>query len=461
MAHIHNVVDSDKYFVIDPITRRITNTSGKISLMQLDHNSERFTFEIPRLIDNHDMSLCNKVEVHYINTDGIFSNDGIYEVDDLSVSAGSEDKVTFSWLISQNVTQYVGDVNFAILYACTTDDVIDYQWHTDICSGITVGETLNNSNNIVTEYTDILEQWRKKLFGAGDSTTGADWDAAEGEPGYVLNRTHYSEYEKKTLLEETVLTALEETENAAPIPKILDMTYVSEVEVTYNGTTYICPITTFEGNTYGFGNLSAVDEDSEGGNGEPFVVIIYANKTIADDCNGFVLPLDGSNEFTMSIVGVVETVYPLDEKYLPSTQYVVNFTLNTSSSFDSDRSFYEIASVLTEGKFNVVGVVVDGDQRVYLDVQYWDLESVKFGREIVDESTGVLQDEIVIYSTDMVQYNSRRYNVNNTPNSGWTTEQITLLENLLSRITADDSESATIATQLIASLRGTTPASET
>ena len=65
MAHKHSVIDTDKHFVIDPVTREITNNSEKLSLMQNDHNSETYTFEIPRNIDGHEMALCNVVEIHY------------------------------------------------------------------------------------------------------------------------------------------------------------------------------------------------------------------------------------------------------------------------------------------------------------------------------------------------------------------------------------------------------------
>jgi hypothetical protein len=45
MAHGHNVQDTDSRFIINPITRAIRNESSKkVSMIQLDHNSERFTF---------------------------------------------------------------------------------------------------------------------------------------------------------------------------------------------------------------------------------------------------------------------------------------------------------------------------------------------------------------------------------------------------------------------------------
>lgn len=57
-------------FLIDPVTRAITTSSEKLHVMQFDHNSERLTFEMPRYIEGHDMSVCNQVEAHFLNIDG-------------------------------------------------------------------------------------------------------------------------------------------------------------------------------------------------------------------------------------------------------------------------------------------------------------------------------------------------------------------------------------------------------
>lgn len=67
MPHTHPVIDNDLHFSINTLTREISNGSKKVKLMQGDHASEIFTFEIPRYVDGHDMSLCNKIAVHYIN----------------------------------------------------------------------------------------------------------------------------------------------------------------------------------------------------------------------------------------------------------------------------------------------------------------------------------------------------------------------------------------------------------
>ena len=121
MAHKHSVYDTDPHFAIDPITLDIINqSSGKTKLMQYDHNSERFTFEIPRLVDGHDMTQCDKIEIHYINVDAATkeSKADVYTVDDKQLSPASEDVVIFSWLISKNATGYAGTLNFLVRFVC-------------------------------------------------------------------------------------------------------------------------------------------------------------------------------------------------------------------------------------------------------------------------------------------------------------------------------------------------------
>ena len=166
MAHEHPVIDQDKHFVIDPITRKIKSlTPEKNSLVRYDHNSERFTFEIPRYVDGHDMSLCNVIQIHFINISAnkTENNSDVYEVEDMYIS--DDKKVVFSWLISKNATQFNGTLNFAIRFACSTGETIEYAWHTDIYSGISIVNSINNGAAIVEEYSDILEEWRLTLFG--------------------------------------------------------------------------------------------------------------------------------------------------------------------------------------------------------------------------------------------------------------------------------------------------------
>lgn len=169
----HVVIDSDTYFVIDPITRVIENTAQRKNvLMQFDHNSERFTFEVARYVEGHDMSLCNRVRVHYNNIDGQTGeeNADVFDLDDLQVNPDNPETVICSWLISRNSTQLAGSLSFLVQYMCISDEgEEEYEWHSDIYSDIEIKPGRNNAEASVIEYSDILTQWEQRLFGAGDS----------------------------------------------------------------------------------------------------------------------------------------------------------------------------------------------------------------------------------------------------------------------------------------------------
>lgn len=182
-AHVHPVPDTDTYFIIDPITRRIENANRKKSvIMQYDHNSERFTFQIPRYIDGHDMMECTSVTV---NADNIESETGNANSDapdmtDLRLNPDDPETVISSWSISRNLTQLAGALSFSIEYKCVdANGEVVYEWSTDTYDEIEVKARKKNGEAAVTEYTDVLEQWRSQIFGAGDSVMANI--AAEGE----------------------------------------------------------------------------------------------------------------------------------------------------------------------------------------------------------------------------------------------------------------------------------------
>lgn len=159
MGHIHSVYDTDNHFQINPITKSITDISdSKTLLVQGSHNSERMTFEMPRYIEGHDMSLCNRVQVHYTNVSSNKQeqNEGIYNVEDLQLSPESEDMVICSWLVSKNATGIVGLLLFSLHFMCLEEDEIDYDWNTAEYSKIPVVKSTCNSDIIAEKYPDVL-----------------------------------------------------------------------------------------------------------------------------------------------------------------------------------------------------------------------------------------------------------------------------------------------------------------
>ena len=146
MAHKHSLYDADTHFKIDPATRAIENMSGKTVLMQKDHNSEIFTFELPRYVDGHDMSECNRVEAHFINTDSATKEKSrdYRTLTDLQVSPDSEEVVICSWQLDKDVTAFAGSLAFMLRFSCVADDdtTIDYAWHTASYDKFTVQKNL-------------------------------------------------------------------------------------------------------------------------------------------------------------------------------------------------------------------------------------------------------------------------------------------------------------------------------
>lgn len=159
MAHNHNIVENDPYFEINPHTREVTYTGEKAELLiQYDHNSERFTFRMPQIIEGHDMLISDRVEIHFKNIGSRSDEEtsGVYYVSDLAQIEGT-DQIKFSWLVGKASTVYAGVLKFIIRFVCLKDNgKVDYSWSTGVCSGKWIGEGMNNNNSIDEEYISTL-----------------------------------------------------------------------------------------------------------------------------------------------------------------------------------------------------------------------------------------------------------------------------------------------------------------
>lgn len=165
----HPVYDCDTSFEINAATRVVTNTStNKTTLVQGDHNSERFTFTLPREIEGHDMSLCDRVEVHYNNIENqtLLTSSGVYLVEDCAVCSDDDTKVNCTWLISGNATKYAGKLEFVVRFICNdAEGNLSYAWDTAIHSGITVSKGIYNGEAVGEMVPDIILQWKDDLKG--------------------------------------------------------------------------------------------------------------------------------------------------------------------------------------------------------------------------------------------------------------------------------------------------------
>lgn len=165
LNHDGLIEDTDPHFSIDVITRTISNQKNrKTTLMQYDHNSERYSFDIERYVEGHDLMNCNRIIIHYINTDSNRkTHPGAYLIDDIKVCDDDSNKLYFSWLISENATHYDGLLSFLISFECVQNDKTLYRWNTNICNTITISKGFKNDGSIAEEYSDILLAWEKNI----------------------------------------------------------------------------------------------------------------------------------------------------------------------------------------------------------------------------------------------------------------------------------------------------------
>lgn len=140
-------------FEIDPETRVITvPASEKLFGVANDGNSERKHFRCPKIVgDNIDLSTMH-LYVNYQNANGEKS---AYLVEDVQTDG---DYITFSWLISPNVTAYKGQIKYIV---CAKNGATA-EWNTTLAEG-TVLEGLEATDAVVSRNPDIIEQILTRL----------------------------------------------------------------------------------------------------------------------------------------------------------------------------------------------------------------------------------------------------------------------------------------------------------
>ena len=163
MPHRNKIKDLDAAFEVNPITREIKNVSTtKRVLVQYDHNSERFTFSLPRYIEGHDMTECNRVQVHY-ETNGGYTDR--VELTQLEESTENPGYVVCTWLISRNATRDVGALKFSLRFSCVNEETgeCEYSWSTGIFNGISVSEGMYNAEGIIEQNPDAFDEFVKAI----------------------------------------------------------------------------------------------------------------------------------------------------------------------------------------------------------------------------------------------------------------------------------------------------------
>ncbi|MBO5906226.1 MAG: hypothetical protein J6Q84_07400 [Kiritimatiellae bacterium] len=178
MSELHkcNIIDDESPFIINPDTRAVerptdgSNKRHQQIIVQGDKNAERFRFKAPLEIEGHDMSECDRIEIHYINVNssGDQTSSGIYTVKDAEVV---DNEIEFSWLLSSTATKYAGTLSFAVKFICgdpeTTSSDADYVWNTRPLTAANVEEGYDNKPVIIdaniSACIEVLQEWYSRF----------------------------------------------------------------------------------------------------------------------------------------------------------------------------------------------------------------------------------------------------------------------------------------------------------
>lgn len=147
----------DNYLRTIAIPKRITNL-GVVA----DDDVLRLNFRMPRYLDDTDLSTFS-IRINYVNAKG---EGDAYTVSDKVVG---DKHITFSWLVGPTATAYKGETKFIVcMKTLNSEGYIEKEYNTTIAT-LPVLEGLEVDEQIVEAYSDIIEQWRRELFGIGDT----------------------------------------------------------------------------------------------------------------------------------------------------------------------------------------------------------------------------------------------------------------------------------------------------
>jgi hypothetical protein len=168
----------DTTLVIDNYLRTI-NIPKRVTNLGVEHDDEVLflNFKMPRYLDDTDLSKFS-IRINYINANG---DSDAYTVNEDKKVVG-ENFIKFSWLVGPTATAYKGTTKFNVCMKTmkTVDDqqVIDKEYNTTVAS-LPVLEGLEVDESIVTQYSDLIEQWREDIFGETDSEIQKIRDASQ------------------------------------------------------------------------------------------------------------------------------------------------------------------------------------------------------------------------------------------------------------------------------------------
>ena len=163
---------------VNPDTREIiVPEKYKILGVFSDEKVTKIPFTCPKVVGNNvDLTEYNL----YINYQNAIGRHNAYLVDDVAVSG---DNITFSWLLSRDVTLSSGVVKYSICAKKLNGDSISNEWNTTIANGVVI-QGLETTQAIVEENSDIIEAILSKAHTHANKSVLDKFAETDGKPTY-------------------------------------------------------------------------------------------------------------------------------------------------------------------------------------------------------------------------------------------------------------------------------------
>lgn len=171
----------DKTFVISNDLRTISIPPTVPNLgVESDNDVLQLQFKMPRYIGDIDLSTFG-IRINYVNASG---ESDVYTVRDPQATT---DYISFSWLVGPTATRYKGETRFNVcLVTLNADGYVEREFNTTVAT-MKVLEGLEVDESLVEEYSDLIEQWRRELFGIGDTEEASIRAASQAEQEAIAN----------------------------------------------------------------------------------------------------------------------------------------------------------------------------------------------------------------------------------------------------------------------------------
>lgn len=163
---------------VNPDTREIiVPEKYKILGVFSDEKVTKIPFTCPKVVGNNVDLTEYKLYINYQNAIG---GHNAYFVDDVEVSG---DNITFSWLLSRDVTLSSGVVKYSLCAKKLNGDLISNEWNTTIANGIVI-QGLEVTQAIIEENPDIIEAILSKAHTHANKSVLDKFAETDGKPTY-------------------------------------------------------------------------------------------------------------------------------------------------------------------------------------------------------------------------------------------------------------------------------------